>query len=86
LAEKARPHENGSVASWRATRAKTLAFAAEAHRNHHRKGASQEPCINHLIWVVVTSDHSGYALLMATTRAANNRKPIFLATDILLRR
>jgi HD domain len=28
-----------------------LAFAAEAHRNHRRKGASQEPYINHLIEV-----------------------------------
>jgi hypothetical protein len=33
----------------RLTRA--LAFAAEAHRNHRRKGASQEPYINHLIEV-----------------------------------
>jgi HD domain len=31
---------------------KALAFAAEAHRNHRRKGASQEPYINHLIEVV----------------------------------
>jgi len=30
---------------------KALAFAAEAHRNHRRKGASQEPYINHLIEV-----------------------------------
>ena len=29
-----------------------LAFAAEAHRNHRRKGASQEPYINHLIEVL----------------------------------
>jgi hypothetical protein len=34
----------------RLTRA--LAFAAEAHRNHRRKGASQEPYINHLIEVL----------------------------------
>src|SRR6476469_1552299 len=33
----------------RLTRA--LAFVAEAHRNHRRKGASQEPYINHLIEV-----------------------------------
>src|SRR6476646_1659873 len=33
----------------RLTRA--LAFAAEAHRHHRRKGASQEPYINHLIEV-----------------------------------
>ena len=33
----------------RLTRA--LAFAAEGHRNHRRKGASQEPYINHLIEV-----------------------------------
>jgi HD domain-containing protein len=31
---------------------KALAFAAEAHRNHRRKGASQEPYINHLIEVL----------------------------------
>jgi hypothetical protein len=31
---------------------KALAFAAEAHRNHRRKGASQEPYVNHLIEVV----------------------------------
>jgi HD domain len=31
---------------------KALAFAAEAHRNHRRKGANQEPYINHLIEVV----------------------------------
>jgi len=31
---------------------KAFAFAAEAHRNHRRKGASQEPYINHLIEVV----------------------------------
>jgi hypothetical protein len=31
---------------------KALAFAAEAHRNQRRKGASQEPYINHLIEVV----------------------------------
>jgi (p)ppGpp synthase/HD superfamily hydrolase len=31
---------------------KALAFAAEAHRNHRRKGAGQEPYINHLIEVV----------------------------------
>lgn len=31
---------------------KALAFAADAHRNHRRKGASQEPYINHLIEVV----------------------------------
>jgi (p)ppGpp synthase/HD superfamily hydrolase len=31
---------------------KALAFAAEAHRNHRRKGTSQEPYINHLIEVV----------------------------------
>jgi len=31
---------------------KALAFAAEAHRNHRRKGASQEPYINHLIEAV----------------------------------
>jgi hypothetical protein len=30
---------------------KALAFAADAHRNHRRKGASQEPYINHLIEV-----------------------------------
>jgi (p)ppGpp synthase/HD superfamily hydrolase len=29
-----------------------LAFAAEAHRNQRRKGASQEPYINHLIEVL----------------------------------
>src|SRR6476646_10349067 len=29
-----------------------LAFAAEAHRNQRRKGATQEPYINHLIEVV----------------------------------
>jgi (p)ppGpp synthase/HD superfamily hydrolase len=34
----------------RLTRA--LIFAAEAHRNHRRKGASQEPYINHLIEVL----------------------------------
>jgi HD domain len=34
----------------RLTRA--LAFAAEAHRDHRRKGASQEPYINHLIEVL----------------------------------
>src|SRR5436190_16458192 len=34
----------------RLTRA--LAFAAEAHRNHRRKGASQEPYVNHLIEVL----------------------------------
>ena len=28
---------------------KALAFAAEAHRNQRRKGASEEPYINHLI-------------------------------------
>jgi hypothetical protein len=32
--------------------AKALAFAAEAHRNHRRKGAGQEPYINHLIEVL----------------------------------
>ena len=31
---------------------KALAFATEAHRNHRRKGASQEPYINHLIEVL----------------------------------
>ena len=31
---------------------KALAFAAEAHRNQRRKGASQEPYINHLIEVL----------------------------------
>jgi hypothetical protein len=31
---------------------KALVFAAEAHRNHRRKGASQEPYINHLIEVL----------------------------------
>src|SRR6478735_4364509 len=31
---------------------KALAFAAEAHRNHRRKGASQEPYINHLLEVL----------------------------------
>src|SRR5215510_6061591 len=31
---------------------KALLFAAEAHRNHRRKGASQEPYINHLIEVL----------------------------------
>ena len=31
---------------------KALTFAAEAHRNHRRKGASQEPYINHLIEVL----------------------------------
>jgi HD domain len=31
---------------------KALVFAAEAHRNHRRKGAGQEPYINHLIEVV----------------------------------
>ena len=31
---------------------KALAFAAEAHRNQRRKGASQDPYINHLIEVV----------------------------------
>jgi len=31
---------------------KALAFAAEAHRNHRRKGAGQEPYINHLIEVL----------------------------------
>jgi len=31
---------------------KALAFAADAHRNHRRKGASQEPYINHLIEVL----------------------------------
>ena len=31
---------------------KALAFAAEAHRNHRRKGVSQEPYINHLIEVL----------------------------------
>ena len=31
---------------------KALAFAAEAHRNHRRKGASESPDINHLIEVV----------------------------------
>lgn len=32
--------------------AKALAFASVAHRNHRRKGASQEPYINHLIEVL----------------------------------
>ena len=32
--------------------AKALLFAAEAHRNHRRKGAAQEPYINHLIEVL----------------------------------
>jgi HD domain len=31
---------------------KALSFAAEAHRNHRRKGASQEPYVNHLIEVL----------------------------------
>lgn len=31
---------------------KALAFAAEAHRNQRRKGASQEPYVNHLIEVL----------------------------------
>jgi HD domain len=31
---------------------KALTFAAESHRNHRRKGASQEPYINHLIEVL----------------------------------
>jgi hypothetical protein len=31
---------------------KALAFAAEAHRNQRRKGASQEPYLNHLIEVL----------------------------------
>ena len=31
---------------------KALAFAAEAHRNQRRKGASQEPYINHMIEVL----------------------------------
>jgi len=31
---------------------KALVFAAEVHRNHRRKGASQEPYKNHLIEVV----------------------------------
>jgi hypothetical protein len=31
---------------------KALTFASEAHRNHRRKGASQDPYINHLIEVL----------------------------------
>ena len=31
---------------------KALFFAAEAHRNQRRKGAAQEPYLNHLIEVV----------------------------------
>src|SRR5690242_15073750 len=31
---------------------KALSFAAEAHRNQRRKGAAQEPYINHLIEVL----------------------------------
>ena len=31
---------------------KALVFAAEAHRNQRRKGAAQEPYLNHLIEVV----------------------------------
>ena len=31
---------------------KALVFAAEAHRNQRRKGAAQEPYLNHLIEVL----------------------------------
>jgi (p)ppGpp synthase/HD superfamily hydrolase len=46
------PRERGVMASEVRRLTKALAFAAEAHRNHRRKGASQEPYINHLIEVV----------------------------------
>lgn len=45
-----------------------LAFAAKAHRNHRRKGASQEPYINHLIEVadlVATVESSDTDVVMA---------------------
>ena len=31
---------------------KALIFAAEAHRNQRRKGAAQEPYLNHLVEVL----------------------------------
>jgi (p)ppGpp synthase/HD superfamily hydrolase len=47
---------------------KALVFAAEAHRNQRRKGASQEPYINHLIEVldlVASVDSSDMDVLIA---------------------
>ena len=38
---------------------RALLFAAEAHRNQRRKGAAQEPYINHLIEVLDLVAHSG---------------------------
>src|SRR5689334_13793423 len=47
---------------------KALVFAAEAHRNQRRKGASQEPYINHLIEVldlVASVEDGDIEILMA---------------------
>jgi HD domain len=48
---------------------KALLFAAEAHRNQRRKGAAQEPYLNHLVevfdLVVQTSDDTDTDLLIA---------------------
>jgi (p)ppGpp synthase/HD superfamily hydrolase len=49
---------------------KALAFAAEAHRNQRRKGAAQEPYLNHLIEVLdlvvqTTSDGADMDMLIA---------------------
>jgi HD domain len=48
---------------------KALSFAAEAHRNQRRKGAAQEPYLNHLIEVldllVQTRSHADMDMLIA---------------------
>ena len=48
---------------------KALAFAAEAHRNQRRKGAAQEPYLNHLIevvdLVVQTTDNADMDMVIA---------------------
>jgi (p)ppGpp synthase/HD superfamily hydrolase len=48
---------------------KALLFAAEAHRNQRRKGAAQEPYLNHLIevldLVVQATDGTDTDLLIA---------------------
>jgi hypothetical protein len=48
---------------------KALAFAAEAHRNQRRKGAAQEPYLNHLIevvdLVVQTTDNADIDMVIA---------------------
>ncbi|MEL6335059.1 MAG: HD domain-containing protein [Pseudomonadota bacterium] len=51
MAEDATPH-GGTEATALTEVARALAFVAEAHKNQRRKGAAQEPYINHLVEVM----------------------------------